>query len=73
MQVYLNVAQIILAVLLIAIILVQIRSQGGLGGIFGQGGGVYHARRGLERSLFRFTIVLAVLFVVGSILSVLLT
>jgi len=57
--------------MVIVIIIGQTRG-GGLGGIFGGGGGdsSYRTRRGLERTLFRFTIVLVVVFIVFSILAV---
>lgn len=68
MQIYLNVAQIVLAIALILAILLQVRG-GGLGGIFGQADTVYRTRRGVERTLFRITIVLAVLFIIIAIIS----
>ena len=68
MQTYLNVTQIVLAIALILAILLQVRG-GGLGGIFGQADTVYRTRRGVERTLFRITIVLAVLFIIIAIIS----
>jgi preprotein translocase subunit SecG len=68
MQTYLNVAQIILSLALILAILLQIRS-GGLGGIFGQPDTVYRTKRGMEKTLFQFTIVLVILFIIVSILA----
>ncbi len=68
MQTYLNVAQIVLAVALTLIILLQVRG-GGLGGIFGQADTVYRTKRGLEKTMFQLTIALAVLFVLISIIS----
>jgi len=68
MQTYLNIAQIVLAVSLILIILLQVRG-GGLGGIFGQPDAVYRTKRGLEKTMFQLTIVLAVLFIVIAIVS----
>ena len=66
----LHVAQIIIAVTVIGIIVVQSRG-GGLGGIFGGGGeSAYRTRRGLERTLFRFTVVLVIAFIIVCILSV---
>ena len=66
----LNVAQIIIALMVVIIILVQVRG-GGLGGIFGGSGeSAFRTRRGIERTLFRFTIVLVVVFIILSILSV---
>jgi preprotein translocase subunit SecG len=69
MESYLYVAQIILAIVLIAVFLLQVRG-GGLGGIFGQQTGMYRTKRGIEKTLFRFTIVLMVIFVIISILAV---
>ena len=67
MQTYLNIAQIVLAVALIIVILFQVKG-GGLGGIFGQQSGVYRTRRGVEKILFRLTIVFIVVFLVISVL-----
>jgi preprotein translocase subunit SecG len=68
MSVYFSVALIIIAVGLILSILFQVKG-GGLGGIFGQADTVYRTRRGVEKTLFQLTIVLAVLFVVVSIVA----
>ena len=64
------VAQGILAVALIAAILLQQRGTG-LGGAFGGEVTAYRSRRGIERTLFRLTILLAVLFVIFSLLNLL--
>ena len=72
MGTYFDIAQIILAVVLIAVILLQVRG-GGLGGIFGQPDSTFRTRRGLEKALFQFTIVLVLIFVILSILSLRLT
>jgi preprotein translocase subunit SecG len=63
MTTYLFIAQIIVSIALIAIITMQVRG-GGLGGIFGQPESVYRTRRGMEKSLFQFTIGLTILFVI---------
>ncbi|MFO8143220.1 MAG: preprotein translocase subunit SecG [Dehalococcoidales bacterium] len=68
MQTYLNIAQIVLAVALIIVVLFQVRG-GGLGGIFGQQSGVYRTRRGVEKILFRLTIVFVTIFLVTSVLT----
>ncbi len=65
-----TVAGMILAIALIASILLQQRGTG-LGGAFGGEVTAYRSRRGIERTLFRLTIVLAVLFVLFSLLSLL--
>jgi preprotein translocase subunit SecG len=67
----LNVIQIIVSVALIVVVLLQAKG-GGLSTIFGGEGAVYRTKRGLERTLFRFTIALAILFGVISLLSVVL-
>jgi protein translocase SecG subunit len=59
----LAIVQIILAIAIITLILLQERSSG-MSGLFGGGeGGFYQARRGMERIIFVSTIVLTVLFV----------
>ena len=59
----LAILQIILAIAIIALILLQERSSG-MSGLFGGGeGGFYQARRGMEKMIFSATIILAVLFV----------
>jgi preprotein translocase subunit SecG len=68
MQTYFNVAQIILSSALILAVLLQVKS-GGLGGIFGQPDTVYRTKRGMEKTLFQFTIVLVILFIIVSILA----
>lgn len=68
MQTYFSIAQIVVAVVLIAVLMLQVRG-GGLGGIFGQPDSVYRTRRGMERTLYRFTIALVVVFVILAILS----
>jgi len=60
---YLLVAHILVSVALIATVLFQLRG-GGIGGIFGQADSVYRTRRGIESTLLKLTIVLAVVLVV---------
>lgn len=67
MQTYLSVAQIVLALALILVILLQVRG-GGLGGIFGQPDTVYRTKRGVEKTLFQLTIALVVLLIIISFL-----
>ena len=66
MKTYFTIAQMILSVALTAALLLQVKG-GGLGGIFGQADTVYRTRRGVEKTLFQFTIVLVVLFVAVSL------
>ena len=65
---YLGLTQILVSTLLIATILLQVRGQGG--GLFGSAQGSYRVRRGVEKLLFQFTIVLTVLFLLISLLMV---
>jgi preprotein translocase subunit SecG len=69
MPVYLVIAQILVALALIAVLALQVKG-GGLGGIFGQSDGVYRTRRGVEKVMFNVTIALAVVFIVLSIVLV---
>ncbi len=60
----LSIIQIIVALLLMITILLQQRGSD-MGSLFGGGGGgdnVYRAKRGIEKILFRATIILAALF-----------
>ena len=62
MEVYLNIALMITSIALIVSIILQSKGAG-LGGLTGgDAGGVFTARRGIEKTLFRVTIVLSVLF-----------
>ncbi|MGA9049173.1 MAG: preprotein translocase subunit SecG [Dehalococcoidia bacterium] len=69
MPIYLIIAQIVISLALIAVLTLQVKG-GGLGGIFGQADGVYRTRRGVEKTLFQVTIVLAVIFIALSIVIV---
>ena len=68
METYFYIAQLVLAIALVLVILLQVRG-GGLGGIFGQPDTVYRTKRGLERTLFQLTIALGIIFVIVSIIS----
>jgi len=68
MSTYLYITQIVVAVALTVVALLQVKG-GGLGGIFGQADTVYRTKRGVEKTLFQLTIVLVVIFVVLSIVS----
>jgi preprotein translocase subunit SecG len=60
--------QIIVSIALVIAILMQARGTG-LSGTFGGDSAVYRSRRGIERRLWQFTIVLLVLFVLFSLAS----
>jgi len=57
----LAIGQLIVSIALIFSILLQSRGSG-LGGTFGGDSAVYRSRRGIERRLWQFTIVLIALF-----------
>src|SRR5512135_3677483 len=61
MKTYLTIAQLVVSSLLIVAILLQARGTG-LGSTFGGEGNVYRTKRGVEKTLFRGTIVLSVAF-----------
>jgi len=64
MENYLDIALIIISTLLIISVIMQSKGAG-LGGLTGADtGSVFTARRGVERTLFRLTIVLSALFFV---------
>ncbi len=67
MPTYFSIAQILIAIALIATVLFQLRG-GGIGGIFGQADSVYRTRRGIESTLFKLTIILAVALVAFAVL-----
>ena len=66
MNPFLSIGQIIVGIALIAAILLQARGTG-LSGTFGGDSAVYRSRRGVERRLWQFTILLTVLFVLFSL------
>ena len=68
MENVLLLGQVLVSFALMASILLQTRGAG-LGATFGGDSSVYRSRRGIEKRLFQFTIVLAVLFVLFSIIA----
>lgn len=58
----LAIGQILLSIALVAAILLQARGTG-LSGTFGGDSAVYRSRRGVEKRLWQFTILLLALFV----------
>ncbi len=67
----LNVIQILVSVTIVVVILSQVKEGGG--GLFGSAQSAGRTRRGLEKTLFQFTIGLAAVFLIISIISVRLT
>jgi preprotein translocase subunit SecG len=64
----LAIGQILLSVALIASILMQARGTG-LSGTFGGDSAVYRSRRGVERRLWQFTILLLVMWVLFALVA----
>ncbi len=64
----LAIGQLLLSIALMAAILLQARGTG-LSGTFGGDSAVYRSRRGVERRLWQFTIVLLVLFIVFALVA----
>lgn len=66
---YLRIIQLIAAIALILVILLQNRGSG-LSGLFGGSSNVYMSKRGLEKKLFYATIVIAVIFFIISLINI---
>lgn len=67
----LQLATIISGILMVACILLQARGAS-LGAGFGSSGELFTTRRGLDKSLYEATVVLAVIFVMSILVSLLL-
>ena len=65
---YLGIAQILIAILLVALILIQTRGTGFAAG-YAADSSIYRTRRGVERLVFQLTIVVAVVFCLLSIVA----
>ena len=65
-MIWLNIILVILGVGLTATVLMQSRSAG-MSGAFGGGAEGFHIRRGSEKTIFRLTVVLAILFVLTAL------
>ena len=72
MGTYFYVVQILVSVVLIGVLLLQARGSG-FSATFSSDSSIYRTRRGVEKTLFNVTIVLAILFVIVSILNVVLS
>lgn len=64
-------AQIIIAIVLVAVILLQTKGSSFSGALGGDLGSIYRTRRGVEKRLFDFTIALAAVFVLISVIATL--
>lgn len=66
-MIILNVVEIIVAVLLIALVLLQMQGSG-LSSAFGGSGEVYRSKRSLEKLLMWATVVVTIIFAIISLL-----
>ena len=68
MNPFLAIGQIVVSIAVVVAILLQARGTG-LSSTFGGDSAVYRSRRGVERTLWQFTIILISLFVLFSLAS----
>jgi len=61
--------QLILGIVLVVCVLLQTKGAGFTGSFTGDQSSVYRTRRGVERTLFRFTVGLAILFCLVALLA----
>ena len=69
METALNIVMIIIAIVLILVVLLQTKGSSFSGAFGGDTSSIYRTRRGIEKTLFQFTIGVGVLFVVLAIIS----
>jgi len=70
LSIYLNIIQIIVTIALIALTVMQSK-EAGLGRMLGGDSSIYRTRRGVEKTMYNLTIILAVVFFLTSLASVL--
>jgi preprotein translocase subunit SecG len=69
-QTYLNLAQIVVAIAMTAVIMLQTKGAA-LGGVFGRSdSAVYKTRRGIEKTVFNVTIGLSLAFFILAMVNV---
>ena len=66
---YVQIIQMVLSIALIGVVLLQSRGSA-FSPTFSSDSSIYRTRRGVERTLFQFTIALAVIFILVSLASV---
>ncbi len=69
MDTAINLVMIIVSVVLILVVLLQTKGSSFSGAFGGDTGSIYRTRRGVEKTLFQFTIGTAVVFVALAIVS----
>ncbi len=67
---FVNVSQILLAIMLTVLLLLQAKGSGVGTALGGGSGGSFRTRRGVEKQLFNLTIFLAIVFLLISIVAV---
>lgn len=73
METFLDIAMIITSITLVISVVLQSKGAG-LGGLSGgDTGGVFSARRGIEKTLFRITIILSIIFFSLAIVTVIIS
>ena len=64
-----NIVQILLAVVVVALVLLQVKGSGFTGMFGGDSSTVYRTRRGLEKRLYQFTIIISAAFFVVALVN----
>jgi preprotein translocase subunit SecG len=73
METFLDIGLIITSIALIVSVMLQSKGAG-LGGLVGgDTGGIFSARRGIEKTLFQVTIILSIIFFILAIVTVYVT
>lgn len=67
---YVNIAQILVSILLTVVLLLQAKGSGIGTALGGGSGSSFRTRRGVEKTLFQMTIVLAIAFLIVSVWGV---
>jgi preprotein translocase subunit SecG len=67
---FMMLATMILGLALIVVVIVQGQNSGSLGSMFGGGSDIYRTRRGIEKTLFNVTFLLAGLFMFTALITV---
>jgi preprotein translocase subunit SecG len=65
----LDIVIVIVSLLLMLVILAQSKGSGFSGAFGGDTSSIYRTRRGVEKTLYNFTIVIGIVFIVVSIIS----
>lgn len=74
MATYISIAMIIVSIALVISIVLQSKGGAGLGGLTGMDtGGVFTARRGIEKTLFWVTLILSIVFFILAITAVIIS